>query len=353
MEGAESALAACYDTKCATLADAHQLQRQWLFEHKAGGEFIDSYNKFVSHRRAQKIIEVIVQATTSGHVEEVPLALQLLTWTLAMESQDQMQALKGELAALKGWRATYAGQAKGELAALESVRADAEKKFAIATKLCKDVADLSTLHAKVADALTPEDVVKFLSTCPRDIIESSNGNNFAKKFMKMHQMFVRCSADLRGLLEGMVDPIPCYEAKAQLHDNSKCDTYAVPEEVDASAICLSSSIIARGARRAKSVGKKDTRDAVAQLNGAEIMVTKRRNGNRIRMKRSGETDDDLDVMATPSRSSHTSGRASPSSPMASNSPNSSNTTGGASSSRRIASSSSDSPFQSRELPIMM
>ena len=172
------------------LDDARALHGRWLEEHKSDGDSMASYHKFVSTHHAQRIVSVIAEVTASGRVEAVPWATQLLVGALGIESHDQTQALKGELAAIKDERAS----SMGELAALKSEIAEARENLKLeqvrandaAEKLLTFAANVYTLNAKAVVAFSTTELAKPAS----ELIYS-----------RMQKAFKLCSDGLQGLVE--------------------------------------------------------------------------------------------------------------------------------------------------------
>jgi len=172
---------------------------EWLDAH-TNEKDMASYNTFVSHTRAQGVVAFILEATKSPNRRELRNALELLVGTLAVESwrrvkeaQDQTEALNGQLA-------------------------EARKGVTVASKLLEGVTDALTQNVKAAETLR-DDVAKFVSSCPREVEESSYAQDFMKKSIKMQKTMARYGADLNRLVEYAADTCPSLADSVAKHSN--------------------------------------------------------------------------------------------------------------------------------------
>ena len=134
------------------------------------------------------------------------------SWKRVKEVQDQMEALNGQLA-------------------------EARKGVTVASKLLEGVTDALTQNAKAAETLI-DDVAKFVSSCPREVEESSYALDFMKKSVKMQKMMARCGADPNSLVEYAVETCPSFAER----NNIKGGTDAVEFNASASGRVSSSTI---------------------------------------------------------------------------------------------------------------
>jgi len=245
---------------------------EWLDAH-TNEKDMASYNTFVSHTRAQGVVAFILEATKSPNRRELRNALELLVGTLAVESwrrvkeaQDQTEALNGQLA-------------------------EARKGVTVASKLLEGVTDALTQNVKAAETLR-DDVAKFVSSCPREVEESSYAQDFIKKSIKMQKTMARYGADLNRLVEYAVETCPSFADGAKLgHQERK----SAKGGTDASRMETSTSAGSCGSSSTKGHRKKNKfASASAQHEGNEDVVSGKKSSKHYNSKKAGGLGENSD-----------------------------------------------------------